>query len=248
MTDASVPSPDTPREVLAGLGDLTRKVRAAQRGAWFPLLLFGVLTLGGILADRLTYSVRTSTTCPAVPGGGGVVPGVCTITRQGSPVYWLVGLVLAYTATAIFSIRRSRNRGVGTPVRPYVLTGIALVAVGSAIGFTVALPPGGPVDLWGLHLDPASGLTHLLERFSGAAVAVGLPLLVLSWVERSRALLLFALANLVLELAPIGTGWAGISAGSPWSGLPGLVVPAAFLLLGAVGFALAELPGRREAS
>ncbi|MFJ9841311.1 hypothetical protein ACIRYZ_12685 [Kitasatospora sp. NPDC101155] len=48
MTDASVPSPSSPREVLSSLGELTRRVRSAQRGTWFPLLLFGVLTLGGI--------------------------------------------------------------------------------------------------------------------------------------------------------------------------------------------------------
>jgi len=37
--------------------------------------------------------------------------------------------------------------------------------------------PGAPVDFWGLHLDPTSGLTTFLERFTGEAASVGLPLL-----------------------------------------------------------------------
>ncbi|MEU1631023.1 hypothetical protein ABZ746_38445 [Streptomyces sp. NPDC020096] len=252
MTDASMPSPDTPHEVLASLGDLTRRVRAAQRGAWFPLLLFGVLTLGGILVDRFTFSVQTVTTCPAIPGSAGTVPTSCTITRQGSWVYWTLGIALVYATTSYFYIRRSRSRGVGTPVRPYVLAGIGLVALVAATAFWGTRhgtpPPGAPLDLWGLHLDPAAGLTQFLERFTGEAASVGLPLLVLSWVERSRALLLFALAYLAIELAPITTGWAGIAATSPWSGLPRLAIPAVFLLLGALGFALTQLPRQRNVS
>jgi hypothetical protein len=253
MTDASVPSPGTPHEVLASLGDLTRRVRAAQRGAWFPLLLFGVLTLGGILVDRFTFSVQTPTTCPAIPGSAGTVPTGCTVTRQGSGVYWTLGIALVYAATALFYIRRSRNRGVGSPVRPYVLAGIglvALVAVTAFWGTRHGMPqPGAPLDFWGLHLDPASGLTQFLEQFTGPAVCIGLPLLVLSWVERSRALLLFTLAYLVFELAtPITPGWAGIGATSPWSGLPRLAVSAVFLLLGALGFALTQLPRQRNVS
>jgi len=38
---------------------------------------------------------------------------------------------------------------------------------------------------------------------------------VLSWVERSRALLLFTLAYLAIELAPITIGSAGIAPASP---------------------------------
>ncbi|MDT0469822.1 hypothetical protein [Streptomyces gibsoniae] len=117
--------------------------------------------------------------------------------RQGSPVHWPLGLALAHAATAFFSVRRSRNRGVGTPVRPYILTGIALggLAIATSLwsirqGMT---QPGAPVDFWGLHLDPTFGAAASLHRLTGNAAAVGLPLLVLAWVERSRALLLLTL-------------------------------------------------------
>jgi hypothetical protein len=251
MTEASVPSPDSPHEVLASLGDLTRRVRAAQRGTWFPLLVFGVVTLGGILADRLTFSVQAT---PCLPGRGTppVAIASCTLTRQGTPFYWVTGCLLGYAAIAFFYVRRSRSRGVGTPVRPYVLAGIGIAALFTATDFWSTrhgMPhPGARFEFWGLHLDPDAGLTQLLERLTGPAAFVGIPLLVLAWVERSRALLLFALAYLALELAPIGTGWAGIPATSPWSSLPRLLVPAVFLLLGALAFALAQLPRQRSAS
>ncbi|WP_327676558.1 hypothetical protein [Kitasatospora sp. NBC_00458] len=252
MTDASVPSSGAPHEVLASLGDLTRRVRAAQRGAWFPLLLFGVLTLGGILVDRLTFSVETVTTCPAAPGTSDAALVSCTVAKHGSPAYWMVGFAVVYAATALYYVRGSRRRGVGTPVLPYVLAGAGLVSLVAATAFWGvrfgAEPPGVRLDFWGLHLDPRSGLTQLLERFVGDAAAVGLPLLVLARVERSRALLLFALAYLLLELAPISTGWTGIAPSSPWSGVPRLIVPGLFLLIGALGFARAQLPRQRGAS
>ncbi|MFF0474980.1 hypothetical protein [Streptomyces sp. NPDC004284] len=248
MADASVPSPGTPQEVLAGLGELTRRVRAAQRGAWFPLLLLGALTLGGILVGRLTYEVETVPCPPGDPAGG----TGCTLISQGSPVYWTLGLALAYTATAFFYIRRSRDRGVGTPVRPYVLAGIALVGLVAATqlwSLRHGMPgPGEPLDFWGLRLDANSATTLFLERLTGNATAVGLPLLVLARVERSRALLLLAAVYLAIELVPLRPGGWGISATSPWSTVPHFAVPGVLLLLGALGFALAELSDRRTRS
>lgn len=242
-----MPSPGTPHEVLADLGDLTRKVRAAQRGTWFPLLLLGLLTLGGILVSHFTLTVET-VPCPVTAPAAGTG---CTLIRQGSPVYWPVGLALAYAATAFFYVRRSRKRGVGTRIRPYILTGIVLVGMASATAFWSlrqgVVQPGDQIDFWGLHLDPASGVTQFIERLAGNAMAVGLPLLVLSWVERSLALLLLTAAYLAVELVPLTSGWAGMSVDSPWAALPHFAVPGALLLLGALGFALAELP-RRSAS
>ncbi|MGW1895814.1 hypothetical protein ACWCP6_37060 [Streptomyces sp. NPDC002004] len=251
MADASVPSPGTPHEVLAGLGDLTRRVRAAQRGAWFPLLMLGVLTLGGILVSRFTFKVET-VPCPATDPAAG--PGCTAVTQvtQGSPVYWPIGLALAYAATAFFYIRRSRNRGVGTPVRPYILTGIVLVGLVTATAIWSlrhGMPqPGEKLDFWGLHLDPESGVTRFLERLAGNAAAVGLPLLVLSWVERSLALLLLTAVYLAIELVPLTTGWSGVPFTSPWSAVPRFGVPGLLLLLGALGFGLAELYRRRDVS
>ncbi|MFC9277780.1 hypothetical protein [Streptomyces collinus] len=248
MADASVPSQGTPHEVLTSLRDLTRQVRAAQRGAWFPLLLLGLLTLGGILVSHLTFKVET-VPCPAADPTAGAG---CTQVTQGSGAYWLVGLALVYTATASFYIRRSHKRGVGTPIRPYILTGVVLVGLVTATTiWTIrhGMPmPGEPLDFWGLHLDPASGLAAFLHRLMGNAIAVGLPLLVLSWVERSRVLLLLTVVYLGIELVPLTDGWAGIPFTSTWSSLPHFGVPGVLLLLGALGFGLAELLDKRTHS
>ncbi|MER8187901.1 hypothetical protein [Kitasatospora sp. NPDC094015] len=129
MADASVPAAGAPREVRSSLGELTRRVRVAQSGAWFPLLLLGLLTLGGILVGRLTFEVAAVPCPPADPA-----PGTgCTMVSQGSPLYWPVGLALACAATAVFYHRRSRGCGVGTPVRPYLLTGIPATSPWSAL-------------------------------------------------------------------------------------------------------------------
>ncbi|MFJ4675819.1 hypothetical protein [Kitasatospora sp. NPDC088783] len=244
MTDASVPLPGTPREVLSGLGELTRRVRAVQRDAWIPLLLFGLLTTGGILVDRLTFR-RETVPCPGGPAAPG---GLCAAMRQGSPLYWTVGLLAAYAATAWWYLHRSRRRGVGTPVRPYVLAGLAaVVALTATTWWGASQPgPGADLELWGRHLAANARGTLLLQQFLGGAAAIGVPLLVLARIERSRALLLFALGYLLLELAPVTSGWWGLAAG-PWSGASRLALPALYLLAGALLFGLATRRARPQA-
>lgn len=53
---------------------------------------------------------------------------------------------------------------------------------------------------------------------------------------------------LAIELVPLSTGWAGIPVTSPWSAVPRFGVPGVLLLLGALGFGLAELSRRRDAA
>lgn len=245
MTAASIPSPDTPdnlgnpatpQDLLANLKDLTRKVRTAQRGAWFPLLLLGALLAVGIVVNRLTFTMH-AIRCPA---GVAVTAGGCTVAKQGSPVYWTLGLVLVYAATAVFYIRRSRERGVGSPIRPYLIAGVAIAVLITPTkfwGMPQTPPPGGIVDFWGLHFNATHGMEAFLSRLTGRAISIGLPLLVLAWIERNRALLLFTLVYIVVELIPVTLGASGVG---PWSSLSRLAAPALVLLLGALGFGLAE--------
>src|SRR6478609_5650871 len=241
MTDASVPLSGTPREVLSGLGELTRKVRAVQRDAWIPLLLFGLVTLGGVLVGRLTYR-QELIPCPGGPLGPGEP---CTLTRQGSPAYWTTALLAAYAATAWCYLRRSHRRGVGTPVRPYVLAGAAAVAALAATTWWGASQPapGADLDLWGLHLTANARSTLLVQQFLGGAAAIGVPLLVLARIDRSRALALFALGYLLVELVPAVSPWWGHGSG-PWSAVTRHGIPALYLLAGALLFALATRRAR----
>ncbi|MGW4808801.1 hypothetical protein [Kitasatospora sp. NPDC004272] len=245
MTDASVPLPGTPREVLSGLGELTRKVRAVQRDAWIPLLLFGLVTLGAVPIGRLTYH-QEAVPCPGGPLGPGEP---CTLTRQGSPTYWTLALLAAYAATALWCLRRARRRGVDTPVRPYVLAGAAAVAALAATTWWGANQPapGADLDFWGLHLAANARGTLLLQRFLGGAAAIGVPLLVLARIERGRALALFALGYLLIELTPVTFGWWGHGAG-PWSAATQHGVPALYLLAGALLFGLATRRARPQAA
>jgi hypothetical protein len=227
MTDAPVSPQDGPRELLSATRRLTRQVRQTQRGTWFPLLLFAVLTLASIPIIRYN---RHPIDCRALHPD----LRVCIAFAPASYVYWPLALVLAYAAIAAFYVHRARRRGVGTRVRPYVITGviIAVVATGislwlvthaGVIGYPSFAPPG-----------------FLLFRLVSPQGAIGLALLVLARVERNRALLVFGLVYLVI----VGFGWILIPR-SPWLFLAST---AAVLLLGSLGFALAERRAQRPAS
>ena len=215
---------DDPQRLLSSTRELTQRVRRDQRATWFPLLVFAVLTFASIPVRR--YSGH-HLDCAAVPR-------VCTVYSDAEFVYWPVALVLAYVAIAAFYIRRSRARGVGTRVRPYAIAGIiiAVVLTGVAL-WEVRNPPVHPVGL--------SGLAYQLARPAGA---IGLALLVLAWAERNRALLLLTLAYLAAVLVPITFG--PLQPGAPWYLYPA-VFPGSVLLLGGIGFALAQRPLRSPA-
>jgi hypothetical protein len=85
--------------------------------------------------------------------------------------------------------------------------------------------------------DPAS--IGVLFRLLTPVGAIGLALLVLAWLERHVALLLFALGYLAVVLVPINLGW-GVGWGGPWQFAPMLVICGSVLLLGSAGFALAQ--------
>jgi hypothetical protein len=237
MTDDSTLSAHTARQVLTANERLTRQVRRAQRGTWFPLVLLGAVVLAAAPFYRLG---RYTVTCdPALGARGGVEiidHGKCVqVVGWPAGVYWIAAFVLAYAAIAVFYVHRARSRGVGARILPYVGVG-----VGAGLVFGVAsawaqqlrlagMSPSGPV---------AVGLVPL--------ISIGLALFVLARVERSRAVLGFAVGYLVVALvaANIGPHGRGTSSGphlSPlWSFLPALAVTGAVLLLGGAGFALAE--------
>jgi len=221
MTDQPERPPDSPHELLITQRNLIRRVRAVQRFSWFPLLLLGALSLAAYPFARVSPHHTTCQTIHAAEGP------VCATAAHWLPTYWELGLVLVYCATAWFYIRRSRSRGVGTPVRPYILTGIGITALlTGAHLFRVYYLDGVQIDLFGMHLDPASTAGHVVPQIIGAATAIGLALLVLAWVERNPALLLVTLAYLTIHFKQMSLG------------LPQQFTPGAWLLLAGLGFAL----------
>ena len=223
-TETAYPG-DDPHRLLSNARKLAQRVRKEQRATWFPLLVFAALTFASIPVRR--YSGH-HLDCLAVPR-------ICTVYSDAEFVYWPIALVLAYVAIAAFYIRRSRARGVGTRVRPYAIAGIIV-----AVALT-------GVALWELHNPPVEnpiGLNGLPYRLASPGAAIGLALLVLAWVERNCALLLLTLAYLAAVLVPITFGW--VQHDPPWYSYP-VVFQGSVLLLGGIGFALAQRPLRSPA-
>jgi hypothetical protein len=240
MTDNSSASVDMARQALSTTQQLTRRVRHAQRGTWFPLVLLGLVVVASAPFYRLGRHVATCD--PALGARGGVMiinKGTC-VQVVGWPVgvYWIFAFVLAYVAIAAFYVFRARRRGVGARILPYVGSGIAAGLIfGIASAWTHQLNlqgyiPTGPV---------AVGLVPL--------ISIGLALFVLARVERNWPLLAFASGYLVIALLACGMGSrilglnVGSNLGPMWGFLPSLVVAGGVLLLGGAGFALAERRG-----
>ncbi|MGD0686159.1 MAG: hypothetical protein ABSA03_13700 [Streptosporangiaceae bacterium] len=226
-TEAAHPG-DEPQRLLSTTRELAQRVRKQQRATWFPLLVLAALAFASIPVRR--YSGH-HLDCLAVPGGR-----VCRAYSDADFVYWPIALVLAYVVIAAFYIRRSRARGIGTRVRPYAIAGI--IAVVALTG----------VALWELHSPSAGqnlmGLAGWPYRLASPGAAIGLALLVLAWAERNRALLLLTLAYIAAVLVPITFGPVGHN--PPWYSLP-LALQGTVLLLGGIGFALAQRPLRSRA-
>jgi hypothetical protein len=203
-----------------------------QRATWFPLLVFATVTFLAIPASRVGRGHLG--TCVANPPAG----KVCTVYSYIGFSYWPVALVLAYVAIAAFYIRRSRARGVGTRVRPYVIAGIIL-----ALAMTAAV-------LWSLYHPPGTAqalptVTGLFPLAPGVrySCAIGLALLVLAWAERNIALLVLTMGYLAAVLIPINI--LGPNGHPLWDFAPQLLTGGGVLLLGAIGFLLAQRPWRR---
>jgi hypothetical protein len=226
MTHESVPPTDGPHELLTAVRDLTRQVRIAQRGTWFPLLIFAAVTLAAIPVHR--YARHFDSACRSGPEG----TTICTGISPSVLVYWPIALMLAYAAIAGFYVRQARRRGVGTRIRPYVAVGVVLAVLLAATWLWLAFHPLIPFSTDPIDVAPA---TRMVAGLATPAAAIGLALLVLAWVERNIALLGYSLVYLVIVVI---NSSRVIHSSSPWYFLPELLIPAAVLLLGSAGFAL----------
>jgi hypothetical protein len=232
MANESVPQPGAAHELLATVRDLTRQVRVAQRGTWFPLLTFATITLLAIPVYRYGPYVDLFGTCRSRAD-----QMVCSGENPTQLGYWTVALVTAYATIAGFYIKLSRRRGVGTPIRPYIVVGVALAVLMTAVSIWLVFHPLLPVpadpfaDPGELNVGPAALLVNWL---ASPMAVIGLALLVLAWVERHGALLAYSLGYLAI-VATLDN--RVIHATSRWFFLPQLLVPAAVLLLGAAAFA-----------
>ena len=231
-------------ELLGAVGSLRMRVRADRHGFWFPLTLFGILTL---LSSPLNwqYPQRSrSLHCPlhlvngaqlctstgTLFSGGGLNPGFW-INDLGGWVtfYWVAALVLGYIATVLFYRHRANAVGVNQRVWPAVAVGIAVL--GLALWMNDVWHPNGPVFL-------VSG--DLWMRGTVSLIILSIGLLVLALLERSIWYVTYALGFVGIALLSglynvsnlfdrLGIGWPFDGNGKE---LPNLLLPAAYLLLG----------------
>ncbi|MGX6606581.1 hypothetical protein ACWKSP_31325 [Micromonosporaceae bacterium Da 78-11] len=220
-----------PRRLLADVQALAQRVRLDQRTTWAALLVLAVVTLVAIPVDFFAMKVDCH------PDGS------CAFTRRGMLFYWPPAMVLAYAAIAVHYLRVARERGLGGRVLPYAITGAATTVVLPAAWLAVFL-------YFRSHPYPDSPLPYwyfVLDRLVMPWGTIGVALLVLAWLERSVALLLFTAGYLasVLLVLPMSDGFS-----SPHLGIraamaaPQLIV-GIVLLLGAAGFARADRRRRR---
>ncbi|GAA4459467.1 hypothetical protein [Phytohabitans houttuyneae] len=226
MTADSIPAGADPRRLLADARDLARRVRLDQRVTWLPLLALALVTFGAILVYRFTEPVLTD--CRALADGQ-----VCKARYQAALLYWWTALAAAYVVIAAGYLRVARARGLGSRVLPYVLAGVALIALSAAVSVTWSI-----LDHPYFPDAPPTSVQFLLRLLDPTGV-IGLALLVLAWLERRAALLLFASVYLVVVLVPVNFGW-GVGWGPLWAFAPQLVINGGLLLLGSAGFALAQ--------
>ncbi|MEV4640596.1 hypothetical protein AB0J80_24960 [Actinoplanes sp. NPDC049548] len=224
MTANALPAGDDPRRLLTDIRALAHRVRLDRRVTWFALLLLAAVTLVAIPIDWLSLDADC-----------GGADGPCHIRRLNRAYYWLPALLLAYTAIAGYAVRAARARGLGARVLPYVLTGVALAVLSAAAWLFATL-------YWRSHPVPVNPLPTWMMVIDGLvapAGTIGVALLVLAWLERHVALLVFTLGYLAVVLMPLDAAWV-----PPFGYLSSFLVPqlvnGIVLLLGAAWFAMAH--------
>ena len=229
MTANSIPAADDPRRLLSDLRALAHRVRLDQRMSWVALLVLAVVTFAAIPFDWFGMKLD------CLPDGS------CTYARRGMLYYWPAASLLAYAGVAVYYLRAARKRGLAARVLPYAITGAVTTAVFPAAWIAVSTYfsdhplPDQPLPYWWLVLD------RLVMPWG----MIGVTLLVLAWLERNVALLLFTLGYLALVLLvlPMNVGF-----GPPqWGIRTGMALPqliaGVVLLLGALGL---RAVGRRH--
>jgi hypothetical protein len=178
------PGPDAgPDQLLTERATLRRRARATRHAYWFPLVLFGLLTIGAVPLYLVTAGRQ--------PVGVSVSPiGTSTIMLGGMPMaangfyiawYWAAALVVGYLLTLLWYRRHARRVGIQTPARGYLITGIVLTVL------VLALPP--------------------LTRFVPPLSLIWLPFADI-WIRGTFAFLIIAVGLWVLAAAEHSPGLA----------------------------------------
>lgn len=171
-----------PRQALADVARLRARTRRDSHGWWFPLVLFGALVLA---AAPLYWGGQPpqdgSITDPFSIALVMAFAGVVTAQPISLAVHWSIALVAGFVGSGLWYRRHTRRVGLRRPVTAFVLTGLVVM-----------------VGLLVLQSVPVVGLALFYVSFRGtsAVTVIAVSLFVLARLERSRALLVFAVGFL----------------------------------------------------
>ena len=99
MTEDSGQAAESPRQLLLGTRELTRRVRRAQRGAWFPLVLLGLVVVGAAPFYRVGPHPHATCTAVVTRGPGGI-PASLRIAGLTAIMYDIVTNVVTPASTS----------------------------------------------------------------------------------------------------------------------------------------------------
>jgi hypothetical protein len=224
-----------PGELLGEMRALRRRARLARHAYWFPLVLFGLLTLASVpfyIRRRpvgrgvFVFGHGLSVLQSGYLGG----PGLLEVA-EGTAYYWLAAMLLGVGATVLWYRWRGNRIGLRTPARAYLITGLVLLALALLIpvvsGRSVRLPP-----LW-------PGGYVISDLFP--LVLIGLGLFVLAWSERSTGLAAIAAGYFAISLVANLYILNNVLSRLHWNlspaaaALPNVVLPALVLLVTGAG-------------
>jgi hypothetical protein len=220
-------------ELLGDVRALRRRTRLARHAYWFPLVLFGLLSVASIpfylvrMPGWSVYKARGPGFLQSQYLGGFGGPFV----GPNLPYYWLAALLAGLAATALWYRWRGNQVGLRTPARGYLITGLVLLVL------ALVIPVVAQHSSARFYLMPGD----LLLRGTFPFVLIGIGLSVLAWAERSIGLTTIAALYLGLSLVAslynienlfYRLGW---NLSPSTSALPNVVLPALMLLLCGAG-------------
>jgi hypothetical protein len=230
MTDQN----EQAREVLEFSEGLRIRTRIARNGSWFALIVFGVIVLVAMTFYDSPYSPMSTSKGPFGNGLGSSAGTILGVSPWAT-TYWVISIFVGICAVIAYYWARSRSSGVAGRIWPFATIGVAVLALAVASRGWKTL--GIPGDFW------IRGVQALL------VIAVGL--VALAVIERSWPFLLFVAGFFGLALLSclynVSNLFVRFGIGATWNGndqgLPNLILPGIYLLVGGAAFYLFRRKG-----
>lgn len=238
---------------LAYADELRRRTRVARDGGWFALLVFGAVVMVATFFYRSPGLTAHSPGCHSSTNGF-----YCTLTNAskgpfgaglGTPfpsaenvspwatTYWTISIFVGICTVVAFYRLRSRASGVTGRIWPFACIGTAALALAIASrGWMTTDIPG---DFW--------------IRGMQALIVIALVLAVLAVIERRWSFTLFVVGffglSLLSSLYDVSNLFSRFAIGGNWNGndqgLPNLILPGLYLIVGGAVFWLIGLRTNR---